>query len=212
MPYPTSRPETVADGAVHLLGIALSIPAGIWMVQLASDPTLPQTATALYVVCLVCSFAISALYHLLPFERSRPLLGRIDHVAIYFKIAGTYTPLVMMIGLPLGYAILGLVWFLAGVGGVAKLFFWRTDAKGSLALYLGMGWLSVLLIHPMWQGLPGAAVALIMVGGLIYSAGTRIYAHPGIRFQNAIWHGFVLIASICFFVAIALSLQAQTIS
>ena len=109
------------------------------------------------------------------------------------------------IGAGFAYGILGIVWLLAAVGAVAKLWFWRTDGKGSLALYLGMGWLSVLLVWPMWHSLSGAALTLVVTGGLIYSAGTLIYAHPGMRYQNAIWHAVVLLASICFFSAITIS-------
>jgi hemolysin III len=92
---------------------------------------------------------------------------------------------------------------------MAKLTFWRLNARGSLVLYLGMGWLSVLLIWPMAQVLPWETVALILVGGLIYSAGTVVYAHPGMRYQFAIWHCFVLIASICLFMAVAFSLTGE---
>jgi hemolysin III len=148
----------------------------------------------------------SAIYHLLPFDRTRALLGRIDHAAIYFKIAGTYTPFVVLIGTGFAYGILAVVWALAIIGAVAKLSFWSTESKASLYLYLGMGWLSVLLVWPMWQNLPTTALTLIGIGGLIYTLGTIVFAHPGMRFQNAIWHSFVLAASICFFAAISISL------
>jgi hemolysin III len=95
---------------------------------------------------------------------------------------------------------------LAIIGAVAKLWFWSTESKASLALYLAMGWLSVLLIWPMWNTLSGVALTLIGIGGLTYSLGTIVYAHPGMRFQNAIWHVFVLAASVCFFAAISISL------
>jgi len=206
MPYPTSRTETIADGAVHVAGLALAVPASLWLIHQA--PVAAYPATAIYAACMVFAFAASALYHLLPFDRWRGLLGRVDHAAIYFKIAGTYTPFVVVMGLWLGYGVLALVWLLAAGGAVAKLFFWRLDGRGSLALYLGMGWLSVLLLWPMVQHLPGISVALVAIGGLTYSAGTLVYAHPGMRYQNAIWHAFVLGASICFFIAIALSLNA----
>jgi len=205
MAYPTSKTETLADGTVHALGLSFAIPASILLILHAAGQDGPLTATAVYAACVLASFIASAVYHLLPFDRSRPLLGRIDHAAIYFKIAGTYTPLVVVIGSGFAYGILGVVWALALIGAVAKLWFWRTDARGSLALYLGMGWLSVLLIYPMWHNLPGAALTLVAVGGLTYSAGTLVYAHPGMRYQNAIWHVFVLIATACFFAAIALS-------
>ncbi|MAM25088.1 MAG: hemolysin III [Rhodobacteraceae bacterium] len=207
MAYPTSIAETVADGTVHVLGLAFAIPASILLLLHASQTGAPLTATALYVGSILLSFMASAIYHLLPFDRTRPFLGRIDHAAIYFKIAGTYTPLVVLIGSGFAYGILGVIWTLAVIGAVAKLWFWRLDARGSLALYLGMGWLSVLLVWPMWERLPGAALGLIAAGGLIYSLGTIVYAHAGMRYQNAIWHGFVLTASAAFFAAIAISLQ-----
>lgn len=208
MAYPTSPAETFADGVVHVAGLAFALPASIILIQQVEAANGPMTATAIYAACMICAFAVSALYHLAPFDQTRALLGRIDHAAIYFKIAGTYAPLVMIIGTGFAYGILGLVWALAVVGAIAKLFFWRTDARGSLALYLGMGWLSVLLIWPMLNTLPGLAVALIGGGGLIYSIGTIIYKRDGMPYQNAIWHVFVLVASICFFYAISLSVQA----
>lgn len=209
MPYPTSAPETIADGAAHFAGLAFAIPASVILLMQASNAGAPMTPSAIYAGCMVFAFAASALYHLLPFEQTRALLGRIDHASIYFKIAGTYTPLAMIIGSSFAYGILGFVWVLAIIGAIAKLFFWRTDARGSLALYLGMGWLSVLLIKPMLTTLPGMAVALVGIGGLIYSVGTIIYKRDGMRYQNAIWHVFVLVASICFFYAISLSVQAS---
>ncbi|AXI47729.1 hemolysin III [Sulfitobacter sp. SK012] len=201
MGYPFSKAETVADGAVHAAGLAFAIPATALLVM-NTDNT---WAVLLYGLCMVGAFAASAIYHMSPIDRTRPLLHRLDHAAIYFKIAGTYTPLVAVIGSGFAYGILGIVWALALIGAVAKLWFWKTDARGSLALYLGMGWLSVLLIVPMWKNLPGTALSLVVAGGLIYSLGTIVYARKSMPFHNAIWHGFVLIASICFFGAIALS-------
>jgi hemolysin III len=208
MAYPTSPAETIADGAVHLLGLMLAVPASLLLLANLSVSPEVWTATALYVATLIFALTASALYHMVPFDKARATLGRIDHASIYFKIAGSYTPVVILIGGGFAYGILGLVWALALFGAVAKLWFWQINAKGSLALYLGMGWLSVLLIWPMWQHLPGAALCLIMGGGMIYSLGTIVYAHPGMRFQNAVWHVFVLIASISLFAAIALSVQA----
>lgn len=208
MSYPTSPSETLADGAVHIAGLGLAVPASaLLLMQPIQNPSV-WNATAIYICTLIFALAASALYHMLPFDRSRQTLGRIDHAAIYFKISGSYTPVAVLIGTPLAYAVLALVWALAAAGAVAKLWFWSLDAKGSLALYLGMGWLSVLLIWPMWQTLPGASLLLIVGGGLIYSLGTLIYAHPGMRYQNAVWHVCVLVASASLFSAIAMGVQA----
>lgn len=206
MAYPYSRSETIADGAVHATGLICAIPASlllIWQTDGGQDAL--TTTTIVYVCSLLLAFTASAIYHMTPADHIRPMLHRIDHAAIYFKIAGTYAPIVAMIGTGFAYAVLGIVWALAAVGAIAKLSFSGTDAKWSLALYLGMGWLSVLLIWPMWQALSGWALLLIVVGGVIYSVGTYVYAHPGMRYQNAIWHSFVLVASTCLFGAIALS-------
>ncbi|UWR21651.1 PAQR family membrane homeostasis protein TrhA [Sulfitobacter sp. S190] len=205
MAYPHSKPETIADGAVHVAGLLFSLPATAILMMMANG-WLTTMAVAVYGICMIAAFGASALYHLSPVDRTRPLLNRIDHAAIYFKIAGTYTPLVVVIGSGFAYGILGVVWALALIGAVAKLRGWSTHARGSLALYLLMGWLSVLLVKPMWQTLSGTAIELIVAGGLIYSFGTVIYARERLRFQNAIWHGFVLVASVCFFAAIAISL------
>jgi hemolysin III len=206
MPYPYSSSETIADGTVHIIGLGFAVPASIILMMSANGQDMPLIAIIVYAACFLFSLTASAIYHLLPYERSRAFLGRLDHAAIYFKIAGTYTPLVVAIGTGFAYGILGVVWVLAIIGAVAKMWFWSTESKASLALYLAMGWLSVLLIWPMWHQLPGNALILIGIGGLTYSAGTIVYAHRGMRYQNAIWHVFVLAASICFFAAIALSL------
>ncbi len=192
---------------MHVAGLVLAIPASVLLLVEAAGSQRLTTAAALYAGCMIFAFAASAIYHLSPIDRTRPLLNRIDHAAIYFKIAGTYTPFVALIGSGFAYAVLGIVWALAALGAVAKLWFWGTDGRGSLALYLLMGWLSVLLIWPMWQVLPPAALFLVSVGGIIYSVGAWVFAKPAFRFQNAIWHSFVLSASTCFFAAVAIALQ-----
>ncbi len=206
MPYPHSRAETIADGAVHVAGLLFAVPFSVFMIQKAAQSPVGIAAPLVYVLCMIASFVASALYHLSPIDYTRPFLRRIDHATIYLKIAGTYMPLVAIIGTGFAYTVLGVVWALAIFGVMLKLGLGRMDGRGSVGLYLGMGWLSVLLLWPLWQALGGVAVALIVGGGLIYSAGTLVYSHPGMRFQNAIWHGIVLVASICFFAAIMVSL------
>jgi len=204
MTYPNSKTETIADGIVHAIGLGLAVPAVAILLGLPEIPAQIWRATALYASTLIFALTASALYHMLPFDKSRGLLGRIDHAAIYFKIAGSYTPVAVLIATPFAYGVLALVWALAWIGAIAKLWFWRLDAKGSLVCYLGMGWLSVLLVWPISQTLPLAALALIIGGGLVYSLGTIIYAHPGMRYQNAAWHICVLVASSALFGAICL--------
>ncbi|MGB5862824.1 MAG: hemolysin III family protein, partial [Sulfitobacter sp.] len=142
--------DTFADGFVHVAGLAFSLPATAVLLHSTQDTPLLFLATAVYCASMVTAFGASLLYHLSPVARFEAVLGRIDHAAIYLKIAGTYTPFVVLIGSALAYTLLAVVWLIALIGVVAKLRGWAADARGSLALYLGMGWLSVLLVVPMW--------------------------------------------------------------
>lgn len=210
MAYPYSKRETLADASVHVIGIIAGLIACASLVAyvLQTQPIKQITATSIYAGAVVFALIASALYHLLPWDRMRPTLRRVDHAAIYIKIAATYTPLVVLIGSGFAYAILAAVWAVALIGALAKLSYWSADAPGALALYLGMGWASVLLIWPMWQSLPGLSTALIIAGGLLYTLGTVFFARTAMRYQNAIWHSFVLSASACFFAAVALGVSA----
>ena len=215
--YPTyPRAARIADGTIHLLGVVLAIfgatglisAAAIWAGQ-GHFGGGTVIAVAIYGAALIATFTASACYHLTPWERLRPTLRRIDHAAIYLKIAGTYTPLVVIIGSGFSYVVLGIVWALAVVGAVAKLFFWAAPGRLAQGLYLGLGWLSLALIWSLAQSLPLSATALIIAGGLLYSAGVIFFNWESFRFSTAIWHGFVLVASGCFFAAITMGTFAQ---
>lgn len=207
MAYPRSLAETLADGSVHVIGLTGSvIGAAILLGHVTTHaPAATVASVSVYLAVLVFAFAASAAYHLLPWDHTRPFLARVDHASIYLKIAGTYTPLVVMLGTVSGYVVLAFVWLVALGGAIAKLSFWSTEGRGSLALYLALGWASVLLIWPMWSNLSGAAMTLVAAGGLTYSAGAVFFAMREFRFQMALWHVFVVAASACFFAAIALS-------
>ena len=206
--YPTyARSERIADGTMHALSVIGGTTGAAMLLVWAADMSAPAqiAAIAIYGATLTAAFLASAFYHMTPWESIRPLLRRIDHALIYLKIAGTYTPLVVIIGSAFAYAILGIVWGLAVVGMVLKLFFWRTPGRYGPALYLVMGWLSVFLIWSLWPIIPGLAMGLIGLGGLIYTAGVYFYAADSLKFSVAIWHGFVFAGSACFFSAIALA-------
>lgn len=206
-PYPAyARSERVADAAMHIAGITFALTATICVIVWATGHVDAGTVAglAIYGVAMTASFVASACYHFTPWEGPRPVLRRIDHAAIYVKIAGTYTPLVILIGSAFAYGILALVWAMAAVGVTIKLFFWGRPTRWGVALYLVMGWLSVLLLSSLIPLLSGTALALIVAGGLIYSAGAVVFSLDGLRFQNAIWHGFVVTASVLFFAAIVM--------
>ena len=210
--YPTpAKTERIADGAVHAVGVLGAVTGALLLlVQHAGVVSTGQmVALAIYGAGLIATFVASASYHLLPWHGWRPVLRRIDHAAIYLMIAGTYTPLVVAVTTPFAYGILALVWALAVIGITLKLFFWSTPGRFGPALYLLMGWLSVGLIWSIWPILPGYVIALIAAGGLTYTAGVIFYVSER-KFTTAIWHGFVVAASACFWGAITLGAVATS--
>ncbi|MHA1128685.1 MAG: PAQR family membrane homeostasis protein TrhA [Alphaproteobacteria bacterium] len=212
--YPTyTRSERVADGTVHALGVSGAIFGAvflaIWNFEQSSGG---QTAALIvYSIAMIATFTASAFYNMSPWETARPVFRRIDHAAIYLKIAGTYTPLVVLVGSLSSYLVLAIVWGLATFGVIRKLFFWRTPGKLGTVLYLIMGWLSVLLIWSLVPVLPTTATTLIVIGGLIYTVGVGFYVWKSLKFSRAIWHGFVLVASVCFYIAIALGTHSSAV-
>jgi len=200
--YPAyTRSERVADGSMHAIGVTGSVLGAILLLMWSTPVASPWEIAAItvYAITLIATFTASAFYHMTPWESLRPVLRRIDHAAIYLKIAGTYTPLVVMIGSGLAYVVLSVVWAMAIVGMTLKLAFWKKPGRYGPVLYLVMGWMSLILIWSSWEELP---FGYILAGGLLYTVGVVFHAAETMKFANAIWHGFVIAASACFFAAI----------
>lgn len=208
MAYMRPLPERLADATIHVIGILGSILATVLLADYVGEHQggLPVAAIAIYGGAAILAFVASAVYHLTPWEEARPTLQRIDHATIYLKIAGSYTPIVVLIGTAFAYAVLGFVWLVALIAAVAKLKSWLLPGVRSTRLYLALGWAAVVLFWPMQAVLPGASVALIVFGGVLYSVGAIFNHLESLRYSTAIWHSFVLSASACIYAAIALSL------
>lgn len=199
--YPTATiSERIADGFMHFLGVSGAIFGTIYLLNI-NTLTVPL---AVYGISLTAALSASAVYNMIPYDAPRPLLRRIDHAMIYVLIAGTYTPLVVMLDTTMGYIILAIIWILALVGLTLKLFFWRKPGRFGPALYLIMGWLGIFLIWAFIPVMPSNVAWLIAAGGFLYTAGVPVYAtKERLPFSTAIWHGFVVVASACLFAAIA---------
>ena len=200
-----TREERVADGVIHFVGVAASLIAITVIIVLAAVWQDARTiaSVSIYGAGTVAVFLISAAYHLTPPSTTKAILRRFDHAAIFVKIAGTYTPLALVsIGGGWGQTLLWAVWSIAAVGVALKLSGWRGREGVSVALYLGQAWLIVLAIGPVREALETSELILCVVGGGLYTAGCAFYLASNMRFSNAIWHLFVLIASACFYVAI----------
>ena len=208
MPYPVRvRAERIADNAVHIAGLILGIAGSIALIVfVALKGTGAEVAgAAIYAAATLLALTMSAAYHLVPWDDLRPWLRRLDHAFIFVKIAGTYTALVAILGGLPAYGVLAAVWAVALAGAALKLVRWQDPGHRSTLIYVGLGWASLLLAWPLWNAVPGAALALMVAGGLIYTLGAVIYGTERLRFHTAIWHVMVLAATACFFVAVALA-------
>jgi len=197
--------ELVADGIVHAIGIAASL-IGIGALMAVALPRIDGPAAAglgIYGVSLVAMFTASAAYNLIPAATWKPLLRRCDQAAIFLKIAGTYTPLVIVLSSLFANVVLAVVWVAALGGGIAKLVSAQRLEGFTTALYLGLGWASLLLVWPMFVALPVGCLLLLLAGGLLYTVGVAFHLWERLKFQNAIWHGFVLAAAGCHFGAVS---------
>ena len=205
MDFPTySRDEVLADSVVHALSVGAAFVAAAGLAFFALNNLSAGAAASIVIYCigLLAVFCFSAAYNLSNGPR-RWLLRRCDHAAIYVKIAATYTPFaaVKMGGAP-GFALLGVVWGIAVLGALAKLTMPSQFVRTFYVLYLAQGWACLLTLEPLREAISGTAGMLLLVGGVLYTVGVVFHLWESLRFNNAIWHIFVLAASACHFVAV----------
>ena len=207
---PYSHGELVADAAVHTA--ALIAGAIGFSLLFARAPSLggfgEHVAMAVYAAAFFALFSFSFAYNMAPASRLKTILGRCDRSAIFVMIAGTYTALLSQIPGNLGIALLlGFVWS-GAIGGVAlNVLAPRSIDRVAVGFYLALGWSAIVVVKPLVVGLPTGALMLVLGGGLLYSVGVPFYLWRSLKFQNAIWHGFVAIAATCHFVGV---LEAAT--
>lgn len=200
-----SLEEEFANSISHGFGILFSIIAISLLVTLSviNGNTLDIVSCSIFGGSILLLYTFSTLYHATQEPRIKAWLRTFDHIGIYFLIAGTYTPFLMMaVKGMLGWIFFGIVWSLALFGIVFKIFYTHRFKKASLILYLGMGWMGILLVKPMLESLSTYALTLVAAGGISYTLGTVFYTRPNMRFAHTIWHLFVLAGTILHFIAI----------
>jgi len=200
-----SRGELIADGALHVLGVTASVIAAASLTLLAVGELPPHAGASvlIYGAGMLAVFGCSAAYHLVSRPALKALLRRFDHAAIYVKIAATYTPFaaVKMGGLA-GMALLGTVWAIAAVGVLTRLALPGQFVRTAYVLYLAQGWACLAALRPLLEAVPATALALLLLGGVLYTAGIAFHLWEKLPYHNAIWHAFVLAASACHFAAV----------
>jgi hemolysin III len=201
--------EHAADRVVHALGVAAAAVAVPLLVAIAANRGVVTFAGVLvYGLAAVAMLVASALYNIAPPSRYKEILRRVDHSVIFVMIAGTCTPFVLSrLGGAWGMGLLAYVWLVA-LGGVAlKLGFPRRFERVSIVLCLALGWSMV----PMLAALSATALALVAIGGLLYSLGVVFHVSRRLPYHNAIWHSLVLAAASCHYAAIMIDVALDRV-
>lgn len=204
-PRDHDRAEFTADALIHAVGCCLGLAGAAALLSVAFNSTTQAEFVSLmvYLFGLLSMLGLSAAYNVLPCTNVRLALRCLDHSAIYLMIAGTYTAvLAQMNGDAAPTGLLIAVWITAAIGIAVKLLLPGRFDRLSLLLYLLLGWSGGLVFGSIATALPSVSLWLLAVGGIIYTIGVIFHRWESLRFQNAIWHAFVLIAACCHYWAI----------
>ncbi len=199
------RSELIADGIVHGVGLVAALIGVVALLVLAvtHNDAGQIAAAAIYGAGLIATLSISFAYNLWPVSRTKAVLRRFDHSSIFVLIAATYTPFLQNgWSDPFLFSMLIALWGIAAFGVFIKCAFPGRFDRVAILLYLAMGWSGVFAAGPLLARLPEGTLLLILIGGIVYSAGVIFHVWEKLRFQNAIWHGFVVAAAAIHFSAV----------
>jgi hemolysin III len=191
------RAERLSDAALHVLGLILAlgaVPFLVWLSIARRGDMASVAAIAVYGVSLIAMLTCSAIYNMTVPGRWTPVYKRLDHSAIYLKIAGSYTPLVTLTGAGGLPFLLGL-WIAAIGGSSLKIAAPNRLRWLGLLLYMAMGWVGAFFGQEILAALTPEARKLVYVAGALYTFGLPFFLWTSLPFQRTIWHAFVFVAS-----------------
>ena len=200
-----SHGEIIADAAVHAIAIIAGVIGFSVLFQkiaLRGDVG-DGAAMAVYAAGFFILFGFSCAYNVTPPSEAKLILRRFDHACIYLMIGGTYTALLSQARASAGLVVLAVaVWIAAVAGATVKLVLPGKLDRFAVRLYLALGWSAIFAAKPLVEALPFDSLALVVAGGVVYSAGVAFFLWESLKFQTAIWHAFVTVAAACQFVAV----------
>jgi hemolysin III len=196
--------DLMADRVVHVVGIGLGTAAAIAIVLVTAIDGGPGDLVPIliYASGLVAMLGCSAAYNVFQTSARRDWLRRFDHAAIFAMIAGTYTPFTARLAGGWAVGLTAAIWTVAVAGIALKLLKPHRIETISIVLYLALGWIGVVAAGPFLVALDARTLTLLALGGLIYTAGVVFHLWHRLPYQNAIWHGFVLVAASVHYVAV----------
>ena len=197
----TEKREELANAITHGIGAGLAVTAFVVLVMYSDAGS--KLGFSIYGITLVLLYLASTLYHSITHVKIKNFFRKLDHMAIYMLIAGTYTPfcLTALKGW-LGWTMLGIVWGCAFIGIILKSVYIGRQELLSLLFYVVIGWVGMVAIIPIYQFLSFSGFILLLSGGIAYTLGTFFYVNNSIRYHHSIWHLFVLAGSSLHFFSI----------
>lgn len=194
--------EEQLNAVSHALGVVAAT-IGLVFMLMKVDGIYGQIVCLIYGLSMILMFLSSTLYHSAKNPNVKAFLKVVDHSAIYLLIAGTYTPLMVLgIGGWVGLTGMVIVWSIALVGIICKIFANQRFPKLSIITYLLMGWLAIFFIYPLYIALSTQGLWWLLAGGLCYTLGVLFYLAKKVQFTHAIWHLFVAAGCACHFFSI----------
>lgn len=198
--------EEKLNAFTHAIGALLGIAALVLLIVFNTNKTYWSLFSVIvYGISIIILFTASTLYHAVKKEQLKHYFRIVDHISIYLLIAGTYTPvLLILLTQSLGWTLFWAVWGIAAFGVILKLFFTGRFEVFSTLLYLVMGWLIVFDFSNLSKALSEEGIWLLFAGGAAYTGGIVFYVIEKIPYNHVIWHVFVLAGAICHFFMIFL--------
>nr|WP_091705276.1 hemolysin III family protein [Marinobacter persicus] len=207
------RIEEWINSATHSIGAVLSIVGTIALIIGASrqGDVWKIVSFAVFGASLALLYLASALYHGSRNPKWRAVFKTLDHCAIFFLIAGTYTPLVLVnLRGTTGWTLFAVVWSLALAGVALKIAFKHRFKLARVGIYIAMGWLIIFAASDLAANISETALYLTIAGGVVYTLGVAFYLADRIPYMHAIWHLFVIGGSACHFAAIYVGVLPHT--
>jgi hemolysin III len=197
-----TKREEIANAITHGIGVLLSVAVTSILLVFAvwKGTAVHIVSFAVFGGTMLSLYTASTLVHAFPKGRVKDIFEIMDHAAIYLFIAGTYTPIVLIVvGGALGWTLFGIVWGLAAFGVVFKVFFTKKFVVLSTLGYVAMGWLITFAFQDISANMPPEGIQLLVAGGIIYTLGSIFYVWRSFPFHHAVWHLFVLAGSVLHF-------------
>jgi hemolysin III len=202
--------EEISHSAIHAIGSHLGAAMLALMVvygaQSGTHVPWKVVSGAVFGVSIILLYTVSSVYHALTHERAKQVMEIFDHMAIYFLIAGSYTPFTLVTlresNPVIAWTIFGIVSGIAIIGSLNKIYNTGKWRKLSTLAYILMGWIVVIAVKPLIAAMPLGGLLLLLAGGLLYTLGTVFYLWRIMPYHHAVWHLFVLGGTICHYLCV----------